>query len=193
MESQPGPKPKHAFAAVLEEGERHDFDTEDEFDRFIAGTKHRDQARAALKAAKAAKQPADSDVRAIKAKTEKIDRELRALAQQQGLEPYSPELFAKATVERGDDEPEIFDATLIFGQAGFVGAAAPVYGDVYNLSYIGWNGAVASLLSDRSLILYSEPGFRGSQYWVFARQGGVASISNLGWFNGLARSLRYQA
>src|SRR5688572_25027881 len=95
MESQARPKPKHAFAAVLEEGVRHDFDTQDEFDGFIAGTKHRDQARQAREAAKGAKRPTDADVQALKAKTDKIDRELKELARRHRLEPYSRELFAK--------------------------------------------------------------------------------------------------
>ena len=193
MESQPGPKPKHAFAVVLEDGERHDFDSEDEFDRFVADNEHRDQVRRNLEAAKGAKRPTDADVRDLKSKTERIDRELKALARRHGLEPHSRELFAKATVDRGDDEPAIFDATLIFENPGFVGAPAPVYGDIYRLADIGWSTRVESLFTDRSLILYSEEGFGGAQYWVFVPRGGLATVSNLGWFNGLAKSLRYQA
>lgn len=193
MESQSAKKPEHLIGVVLEDGERHDFDTEDEFDRFIADTEHHEQVREARKAAKGAKRPTDADVQELKTKTGKIDSELKKLAQELRREPYSREVFEKATIERDPGQPAIFDATMLFDQAGFAGAAAPVYRDVYNLSFIGWNGPVSSLLSDRSLILYSLPGFGGSQYWIFARLGGLATVADLGWFRGLAASLRYQA
>jgi hypothetical protein len=193
MESQSAKKPEHLIGVMLEDGKRHDFDTEDEFDTFIARTEHHEQVREARKAAKEAKRPTDAEVRDLKAKTGKIDSELKDLAKRHQLEPNSRMLFAKATVERGDDEPAIFDATLIFGDPGFLGPAAPVYRDIFSLRDIGFTGGVESLFTDRSLILYSEEGFNGSQYWVFVPRGGLATISNLGWFNGLAKSLRYQA
>ena len=194
MDSRPVETAGRAYLAVLDDGKRHEFDSQEAFDTFIAGTRHGESVKRTRAAAARARQPDAADVEVLKAKTEKIDRELNALAAQLGLAPYSRELFERATVKRKPGEPEIFDATLLFGGPGFGGGASPVYGDVYDLNYIGAGGGnVGSLLSDRSLTLYSQPGFRGLQYWVFVPRGSYVTVADLGWFNGLAASLQYQA
>jgi len=194
MNPQPAETAGTAFAAVLDDGECHEFETQESFDAFIAGTPHGASVKRARDAAGRARRPNDADVKALKAKTDKIDRELTARAERLGLAPYSRELFERVTVKREPSEPEIFDATLLFEGAGFGGGAAPVYGDIFDLNFIGgWGGRVRSLLSDRSLILYSQPGFRGLQYWVFVPRGNLVTLADLGWFSGLAASLQYQA
>lgn len=191
MESRPGETATPAFAAVLEDGERHDFDTKDAFDRFIAGTRYGDQVGRTRDAAGGATRPTPADVQAVKAKTGKIDRELTALAKRLGLAPNSRELFERATVKREPGEQAIFDATWLFPQPMFVGAPLSVYGDVYNLADLGWNAGVGSIMSDRSITLYSRPGFDGSQLWVFVPAGRFATVGNLGTFANTA-SLQYQ-
>jgi hypothetical protein len=193
METRPAEPARPAFTVLLDDGKRHEFETQEAFDTFIAGTHHRESVERTRHAAGRAKQPKDADVQALKKKTDKIARELDALARRAHLPPNSRELFARATVERLADEPAIFDATLLFQGAGFSGTAVPVYGDLFDLGYLGaWPGRVRSLLSDRSLTLYSQTGFRGLQYWIFAPQGSYAAVYDLGWFNGLATSLQYQ-
>jgi hypothetical protein len=193
MESRQGKTARPAVAAVLDTSERHDFDTLEAFHRFIAGTRHGDAVRRTRDAAGRSKPLKPADVETLKTKTYKIERELSALAERTGLAPNSRELFERATVKREPDEPEIFDATLLFQDPGFGGAAVPLYGDVYDLDALGgWRGRVGSVLSDRSLTLFSDTGFRGNQCWVFAPQGGYATVDDLGWFNGLAASLLYQ-
>src|SRR5215210_3715752 len=119
MDARPEETARPGYIAVLDDGKRHEFETQEAFDTFIAGTHHRESVKRTRDAAGRAKRPTADDVSDLKAKTDRISRELDALAQRLQLPPNSPELFARATVDRRPGEPEIFDATLLFQNPWF--------------------------------------------------------------------------
>jgi hypothetical protein len=171
--------------------ERHDFESEEAFYAFVQQRGFADafeRTRAAMDATAPAREQAEQ----LKRKTERIARELDELAERLALPPNSPDLFAKATVARAPDEREIFDATTLFDGSLFQGARCPVFGDVYDLNLLGgWRSRPRSLYTDRPLVLCSNPGYGGLQYWLFAPAGNFTAINDLGWFNNLAASILY--
>jgi len=190
MEAQAGKKARPVIVAILEDGSRHGFESQEAFKAFAFERGLPGEAALKLINAQGAP-PQPASVEELKRTTERIREDLDALAERAGLQQGSRQVFERAVIERPPDEPPIFDATLIYDQTYFAGATCPVYGDVYDLAVLGgWNGKARSLLTDQSLILWDQRGYSGTPCVVFA-SGGYAPVADLGWFNGRTVSLQY--
>lgn len=100
----------------------------------------------------------------LKRKTERIEAELRELAQRTGLPYGSKELFLRATTKADPLEGPIFDPSMLFINPGFTGSAVGVaYPGLPDLSWFpGMNNAVSSAQIVGIVALFSNTWFRGA-------------------------------
>jgi len=61
--------------------------------------------------------------------------------------------------------------------------------DVSDLGTRGFAGMACSLTTERSLTLFSGPGYTGEQCWIFCPPGQTRTVNTLYGFNYKARSL----
>lgn len=124
----------------------------------------------------------------LKRRTERIQFDLRELAERTGLAPDSKELFLRATSKADPIEGPIFDPAMLFTGLGFTGPALPVsYPGIPDLGWFNMSNVVSSVRVVGILGLFSRIGWRGASRLILGLP--YAQVANLGAFNNIASSV----
>jgi hypothetical protein len=124
------------------------------------------------------------------AKTERVEQDLRQLAEETGLEYGSKELFLRATRDSKILEGPIFDPAMLYTGANFTGNSIGAAASLPDLSWWpGMNNSITSVQVLGVCILYTQTGFGGSSRALFgAPYMAVANLGGMG-FNNVASSV----
>jgi hypothetical protein len=144
-----------------------------EFLRFAARTQAAEQIAGMDERRRKLRKRSGEDTTAIaarlKRRAERIESELRELAEQTRLAWGSKELFIRATTKADPLEGPIFDPSMLFAGLGFTGNALGVtYPGLPDLSWFpGMNNAVSSVQIVGIVALFNNTWFRGASRLLF--------------------------
>ena len=140
---------------VHEEGVMELFESRDEAERWAAAEglgPTMKQIRAAIERARREADRHEQDVARIRA-------ELDRLAKETDLPPGSPELIRRATIERPENEPKIFDSMVLYALPNYGGNWLPVNRSVGDIAPF----VARSVISIGPGVLFEQPNRLGRQ------------------------------
>ena len=166
-----------------------------DFLTFAKRTKAAEQIASADERRRKLARRSNQDLTAIESRqkivAERIEADLRELANRTGLPWGSKELFLRATTKAHPLEGRIFDPSMLFTGANFTGnALGVVYPGMPNLGWFpGMNNAVTSVQVVGLVMLFRLTGFRGaSRVLVGAPYFQISNLGTIG-FNNLTSSV----
>jgi len=168
------------------------FASESEFRGWIAKQPIGNQLNETFNKLATARSDSSGDLAEVKrrqlAKTQRVEEDLRALAQGTGLKYGSKELFLRATRDSKILEGPVFDPASLYTGANFsgnsIGAAAP-------LPDLSWwptmNNSITSVQVLGVCVLYTLRFFQGSSLWlVGAPYMQIANLAGTGFNNAVS-------
>jgi hypothetical protein len=147
------------------------FSSETEFRTWIRKQNIGKQLEPLFKQLAKARAEATTDLAFVKkrqlAKAERIEEDLRLLANETGLKYGSKELFLRATRDSRILEGQVFDPVLLYTGANFIGNSIGASTPLPDLTWWpGMNNSITSVQLLGACILYRETYFRGSSLWL---------------------------
>jgi len=149
----------------------HVFNSQEEFFKWIQGTKHSNDVQKALQKIEHAKTFKDNDADA-KSRQQKVvkrvQEDLEELSTKMGLPISSPALLKRASVDSPVLEGPILNTCVLWELSGGRGAALPTFGLPYpDLGWFSWSNRAVSVSVNGFIVLCDGAWYGGPSVWLF--------------------------